>query len=515
MIAAGFIRNRGLSLLNNRYYCSRKVRVRFAPSPTGHLHLGGLRTALYNYLFAKLHKGSFILRIEDTDQTRLVPGATERLQEDLKWSGIKIDEGPDIGGSLGPYIQSHRVKLYNEQVKVLLNNGSAYQCFCTDKRLDLLRKEAVRMRQVPKYDNRCRHLSQEEINLRLERGDRHCIRFKLQTGCDTFEDLIYGNIAYDVALQEGDPVIMKSDGFPTYHFANVVDDHFMQISHVLRGMEWQISTTKHILLYRAFNWEPPKYGHLPLLLNADGTKLSKRQGDIKVSHYRETGILPMALINFITNSGGGFDKDKERGLKPKCYTMMELAQQFDVEEINSHSGKLMPERLLEFNNLEIERQLGMEDTKKKLIDQVREIVKAKFPKHDESTLQIRDEHIETILKWSINRIDRLTDLVSRDLMFLWVTPELKHLHSVDEKQRNAIEKLNASFENNWKAEKQEVNNYLKDFAKENGIAFSNFMKLLRTILSGLKEGPSVAEMIEILGKDNTRNRIDLFLSKSK
>ncbi|KAF2889868.1 hypothetical protein ILUMI_16306 [Ignelater luminosus] len=329
-----------LKLLNYSYsvclrlYHTREVRVRFAPSPTGFLHLGGLRTALYNFLFAKSHKGKFLLRIEDTDQTRIVEGAREQLQKDLNWAGIYIDEGPGLGGSFGPYIQSQRLKLYQEQVKKLLNNGSAYYCFCTNKRLDLLRLEALRARQIPKYDNRCRYLSTDEIKSKLDRNESHCIRFKLTPGMETFEDIIYGTITYDVVLNEGDPVILKSDGYPTYHFANVVDDHFMKISHVLRGVEWQISTTKHIMMYRAFNWEPPIYGHLPLLLNPDGSKLSKRQGDIQISSYRKSGILPQALVNFITHSGGGFEKDQERYLKPKSYTMDELAEQDHFEKVN-------------------------------------------------------------------------------------------------------------------------------------------------------------------------------------
>ncbi|PNF34521.1 hypothetical protein B7P43_G10725 [Cryptotermes secundus] len=227
----------------------REVRVRFAPSPTGHLHLGGLRTAFYNYLFAKSHGGKFILRIEDTDQSRIVPDAVDKFENDLEWVGIVPDESPSVGGPYGPYKQSERLSLYRNQVKSILEKGEGYYCFCTDRRLDLLRREALRARQVPRYDNRCRHLSEEEVKERLDRGDNYCIRFKLMSDEEAFEDLVYGRISYNVALNEGDPVIIKSDGYPTYHFANVVDDHFMKISHVLRGVEWQISTSKHILLY--------------------------------------------------------------------------------------------------------------------------------------------------------------------------------------------------------------------------------------------------------------------------
>ncbi|VEN35935.1 unnamed protein product [Callosobruchus maculatus] len=308
-------------------YKSDSVRVRFAPSPTGYLHLGGLRTALYNFLFAKKYNGKFILRIEDTDQTRIVKGATDQIIKDLEWAGIEVDEGPSMGGSHGPYRQAQRLEIYRNQVEVLLKNGSAYHCFCTDKRLQLLRKEAVRAQEIPKYDNKCRHLSSEDVMTRLKRGDPSCIRFKISDQEESFDDLVYGQISYNISLNEGDPVIVKSDGYPTYHFANIVDDHFMNVSHVLRGVEWQISTTKHLLLYRAFNWNPPKFAHLPLLMNADGTKLSKRQGDVKISYYRENGIFPLALLNFIVHSGGGFSKDLQRHVKPKCYTVNELAEQ--------------------------------------------------------------------------------------------------------------------------------------------------------------------------------------------
>lgn len=242
----------------------------------------------------------------------------------MQWSGIHIDEGPGIGGKHEPYVQSERVSLYNDAMKKLLENGSAYYCFCTERRLELLRKEATRTRQVPKYDNKCRSLTPVQIAKNLGKNLPYCVRFKLSSHTEPFKDLVYGDISYNVFENEGDPVIMKSDGFPTYHFANVVDDHFMGISHVFRGVEWQISTTKHILLYKAFNWTPPMFGHLPLLVNSDGTKLSKRQGDIHISQYRERGIYPEALANFVMGAGGGFNRSP--GDNNKIYTLGELAE---------------------------------------------------------------------------------------------------------------------------------------------------------------------------------------------
>nr|CAD7456574.1 unnamed protein product [Timema tahoe] len=319
-----------LRLFNlSKYFTSSaqiKVRVRFAPSPTGHLHLGGLRTALYNYLFAKNHGGTFVLRIEDTDQSRVVPDTVEKLERDLKWAGIVPDESPSVGGQFGPYTQSKRLDIYRAQVNHLLETGAAYPCFCSDTRLGLLKREALRNRQVPRYDNKCRHLSREDRREKLNRYDSYCIRFKLTPNSEPFTDLVFGPVSYDVAQHEGDPVILKSDKYPTYHLANVVDDHFMEISHVLRGVEWQVSTTKHLLMYKAFGWTPPKYAHLPLLMNPDGTKLSKRQGDIRVESFRDGDIFPLALLNYVTHAGGGFHRDLSDE-KLRIFSLEELVHQ--------------------------------------------------------------------------------------------------------------------------------------------------------------------------------------------
>ncbi|XP_073697769.1 nondiscriminating glutamyl-tRNA synthetase EARS2, mitochondrial [Garra rufa] len=284
-------------------------RVRFAPSPTGFLHLGGLRTALYNYLFAKQRGGVFILRLEDTDRTRLVPGAADAIEDMLEWAGIPPDESSRRGGDYGPYVQSERLPLYSQAASSLLRTGHAYYCFCSNQRLDLLKREAQRSGHVPRYDNRCRRLRPEQVRQKLAEGVPHAVRFKLDAGAEPFRDQIFGWTRHDVAAVEGDPVILKADGFPTYHLANVVDDHHMRVSHVLRGSEWLISTVKHLQLFRALSWTPPAYAHLPLLLNRDGSKLSKRQGDIFIQRFRERGVLPEALLDIVTHAGSGFDSE--------------------------------------------------------------------------------------------------------------------------------------------------------------------------------------------------------------
>lgn len=334
---------------------------------------------------------------------------------------MKLDEGPFSGGDFGPYIQSLRLNIYQDHVKKLLENDSAYHCFCTERRLDLLRKEAMKNRQIPKYDNRCRHLTPGQIAEKIAKGDKYCIRFKLSDRGESYNDLIYGKFVYYVAQNEGDPVILKADGFPTYHLANVVDDHLMKISHVLRGVEWQISTPKHIMMYRAFGWNPPAFGHLPLIMNADGSKLSKRQNDIKLEYYRERGYFPQSLINYITQAGGGFNRDPEERLL--CYEMKELTEKFNIERINSNSSRLNPELLDELNQLELVKKIGDPDECKILIQKVRDLIKSKYPLSVDQ-LDLDDDHILSVLKWSIKRIHRLDELTEGELSFLWVLPKL-------------------------------------------------------------------------------------------
>ncbi|KAJ8735100.1 hypothetical protein PYW08_014350 [Mythimna loreyi] len=485
----------------NRYLfksvSTQSPRVRFAPSPTGYLHLGGLRTALYNYLFAKSRGGSFILRIEDTDQTRKVEGSVEALLSDLKWAGIECNEGPGINGEYGPYVQSERLNIYQEHIAKLLENGSAYKCFCTERRLNILRRDAVKSQRVPKYDNRCRSLTQEEIKEKMDAGVPHCVRFKLTSDCQFFEDLIFGNIAYDVSLNEGDPVLMKSDGFPTYHFANVVDDHLMQISHVLRGVEWQISTTKHLLIYRAFGWTPPQFGHMPLIVNADGTKLSKRQSDVKVEDYRRNGIYPLALVNYITLSGGGFDHVPGAGVRLK--TMNDLAEEFQIDKISSHPSRLNPNLLEECNRLEIKRKLKDDELSKTLISTLQDLITKTYPDHK---LNLTEDHVKSVLNWSVSRISRIEELSSKKYGFLWILP--KNTSQVDQE---LLKKLVENLEGLEKFNESSLKENLRSFSANNNVKFPALMKMLRSVISGLDEGPGVAEMMDLLGKSQSLERI--------
>jgi len=320
------------------------VRVRFAPSPTGYLHIGGLRTALYNYLFARKNKGKLILRIEDTDRTRYVEGAIENLIKTLKWAGIQYDEGPDVGGEFGPYIQSERTELYRKHARILLESEQAYRCFCSSERLKKMREEKLKAGESTMYDKKCRFLSKEESDKLARQGQPFVIRLKVPEHKEVVvEDIIRGNVKFSTALID-DQVLLKSDGFPTYHLANVVDDHFMQITHVIRGEEWLVSTPKHILLYEAFKWEPPEFAHLPLLLNKDRSKLSKRQGDVACEDYIEKGYVKEALLNYIALLGWNPGEDRE------ILSMDEMIELFSFQRVNPASAVFDKEKLLWMNH---------------------------------------------------------------------------------------------------------------------------------------------------------------------
>ena len=304
-----------------------EIRVRFAPSPTGFLHVGGLRTALYDYLYARKTAGKFILRIEDTDRTRFIEGAAEKLIQTLKDVGLEFDEGPEKDGVVGPYYQSLRTEIYKKYIDELIEKDAAYYCFCSSDDLDKMREEQRAKGIDPKYDGRCRKLSKEERAKRLDEGKPFVVRLKVpQEGEITFYDIVREKVTFPWKMVD-DQILIKSDGFPTYHLANVVDDHLMGITHVIRGEEWLSSVPKHLLLYEQFGWKPPKMAHLPLLLNPDKSKLSKRQGDVAVEDYLEKGYLPEALLNFIALLGWHPKGDRE------LFTLEELEKEFSMKRI--------------------------------------------------------------------------------------------------------------------------------------------------------------------------------------
>src|ERR1700742_1679812 len=321
---------------------SRPTRVRIAPSPTGDPHVGTAYIGLLNYVFTKQRGGQFVLRIEDTDRTRFVPTSEAMIFESLRWVGLTWDEGPDVGGPYGPYRQSERTELYREYCDKLLANGSAYRAFETPEELEAERKAQLAAKQPPKYNGRSRHLSQAEIDENLAAGKPFTIRMKVPTeGSTTFRDELRGDITFD-HFNVDDQVLMKSDGFPTYHLANVVDDHLMHITDVIRAEEWISSTPKHVLLYKAFGWELPKFWHMPLLRNVDKSKISKRKNPVSLIYYRDSGFLPNALLNFLGLMGGGMAQPTEqeivsKGLNMKesdLFSLAEMIEKFDFKRIS-------------------------------------------------------------------------------------------------------------------------------------------------------------------------------------
>ncbi len=330
------------------------VRVRFAPSPTGYPHVGNIRTALFNWLFARHNGGSFIVRIEDTDVARKIKGAEQAILEGLRWLGLDWDEGPEVGGKYGPYFQSQRVELYKQAAERLVAQGDAYYCYCSPERLEEMRKEQVRRKQPPGYDRHCRGLSPEERAQKEAEGITPVVRFRTPLeGQTRFNDLIWGDVAFENSTID-DLVLLKSDGYPTYHLANVVDDHLMRITHVLRAEEWLSSTPRHILLYQALGFKPPQFAHLPMILGPDRAKLSKRHGAVSITEYHELGYLPEAMANFLALLGWSLDDRTEILSRP------ELIKNFSLERI-SKTGAIFNRDKLEWMNGVYIRSLSLED----------------------------------------------------------------------------------------------------------------------------------------------------------
>lgn len=309
------------------------ARTRFAPSPTGYLHLGSLRTALFNYLLARRTGGQFLLRIEDTDQKRTLPGAEQQLYEDLRWAGLQWDEGPLVGGPYGPYRQSERTAIYHTHANTLISTGHAYRCFCSPERLDTLARHRSQAGLPPGYDRKCIEISAEESEEKAAKGEAHVVRLKVE-GYPMYNDLVYGKTGHNRSKSKvdvidriyDDPILLKSDGHPTYHLANVVDDHLMKITHVIRGTEWMPSTPMHVALYNAFQWTPPRFGHVPLLVDKNRQKLSKRNADIDLSFFKDKqGIFPISLVNFASLLGWSHSQ------KSDVFSLEELEQIFNLK----------------------------------------------------------------------------------------------------------------------------------------------------------------------------------------
>lgn len=466
------------------------VRVRIAPSPTGDPHVGTAYMALFNLIFAKHNNGKFILRIEDTDRTRSRPEYEENIYKALQWCGIQWDEGPDVGGPYGPYRQSERFGMYKQYADDLVNTGKAYKCFCTSKELDEMRELASKTGGKQGYDRRCRNLSAGEITAREAHGDPYVIRLKVPlTGECVYEDQIKGRITFPWADVD-DQVLLKSDGFPTYHLANVVDDHLMEITHVIRGDEWMSSTPKHVLLYEVFGWKPPVFMHMPLLLGKDGKKLSKRRNPTSIFYYRDSGYLPEAFLNFLTLMGYSMTGDRE------IYPLEDVIKEFDPKRIGV-SGAVFDILKLDWIN---QQYLIKNIPQDKLWDRLK-------------AWSFNDEFMQKLIPLCHSRIKTFGEFMELcDFFFINhmpYTPELFAQKGVAPQQLAYI--LQAII---WHMDENEdwtgngINQASRSVAEIFGVNHKKVvMPLLFAAIMGKLHGPPLFDSVTLLGKDRTRVRL--------
>jgi len=501
-------------------YKMKEVRVRFAPSPTGPLHIGGVRTALYNYLFARKNNGKFLLRIEDTDQTRFVPGAENYIIESLQWSGIHFDEGVHIGGPYAPYRQSDRKEIYHQYALQLIENGTAYYAFDTPEQLEALRKEYELRKETFQYGPQTRMglknsltLDKNEVNTLLEAGEQYVIRVKIpENEIVIVQDLIRGLVSVDSKLLD-DKVLYKSDGMPTYHLANVVDDYLMKISHVIRGEEWLPSAPLHVLLYRYFGWEAdmPEFAHLPLLLKPDGNgKLSKRDGDRLgfpvfplrwtdpktgdiSSGYRESGYLPEAFINMLALLGWN------PGTEQEILSMDELIGSFSIERVGKSGSKFDPEKAKWFNH----HYLSLLDDEK-VADLLSKLL-------NERGIEASRTLILDVCPLIKERANLIPDLWEQS-WFFFTEPETydeKVIQKFWKPETPALlQKISALLAVQEDFSIEALDAAVKGFIQENGLGMGQVMNTLRLVLVGGSFGPGVAAIISVLGKSQTLKRIE-------
>ncbi len=491
-----------------------KVRTRFAPSPTGYLHIGNLRTALFAWLIAKKYNGKFILRIEDTDQKRLVPGSVEKILEVLKWLGISPDEGV-VGinskgefiekGNKGPYFQSKRLEIYQQLAQKLIKQGKAYYCFCTPEQLKAKRELAQKKGLLPMYDGCCREISLSQAQERIRKGEKAVIRMAIpKEEIIEFEDFIYGKIRIKGEVLD-DQVLIKSDGFPTYHLAVVVDDHLMEISHVIRGEDWIPSAPKHILLYRFFNWKLPTFIHLPNVLGENKKKLSKRAGDVSVSEFIKKGYLPETLVNFLALLGWNPKNNQE------IFSKEELIKNFDEKNLH-HSGAIFNLQKLDWMNGVYVRQKSSEEIWKLS----RSFLKEYFLKKKLSWSKENKEKTEKIIIIEQERMKKISDLLDHlDFYFFypqfdkkllkWKNMNNKEIKKSLLKTYNTLEKIySENFQPSIIQEK------LLEVAKEKR---GEILWPLRVALSGREQSPSPFEIAWVLGKKETLKRIEKAIKK--
>jgi len=471
------------------------VRVRFAPSPTGYLHIGNARTALFNYLFARKNNGKFILRIEDTDKERSRKEYEDAIIEDLRWLGIEWEEGPDIGGEYGPYRQSERIHIYREFAEKLLKEGYVYKCYCTKEELEEMRNKAIEKGLPPGYDGRCRYLTKEKINEYEREGRSYVLRLRVPREPIEINDLIRGKVLFE-GENITDFVIMKSDGTPTFNFAVVIDDYLMKITHVIRGEDHLSNTPKHILIFRAIKAEIPQFAHMSMTLGPDRTRLSKRHGATSVRAYRENGYLPEAFFNYIALLGWGTTESKE------IFTKEELINEFSIERCHKASAIFDPEKLLWMNSLYIKNA------------DIDRIYKLSIPFLKEANLinsidNEKEEYIKKAIFLEKEKIKTLKDIPYLIEFFLKEVEYEKDDYEklINNETKKILSEIVNIFENMDNFKRDEIENKIRQYCKEKNIKTSLVFHPLRFAVSGRTKGPELFGMIELLGKGKVIERI--------
>ena len=491
---------------------NRKVKVRIAPSPTGDPHVGTAYIGLFNYAYAKHNGGEFILRIEDTDRTRFSADSEQQIFDAMKWLGLYYDEGPDVGGDFGPYRQSERMGMYKKYADMLVDNGGAYCCFCTQERLTSLRERQVAMNQAPGYDGHCRKLTKEEVEQKKANNEPYIIRLKMPYDGQTIvKDMLRGDIVFENSKID-DQVLLKSDGFPTYHLANIVDDHLMGITDVIRAEEWIASTPKHVQLYKAFGWEEPKWYHMPLLRNADKTKISKRKNPVSLNYYRQEGYLKEAMLNFLAPMGWSMPEDKE------IFTLDEMINNFTFDRISLGGPVFDLVKLGWVNN----HHMRLKD--------IKELTELALPyfeeKYDISNVSMEDlQFIVEVLREGAHTLKELASLADIYFNDKFVLPQVTE--EMNKKERKSVTRLLEAVES--EKGKEAINLFKQKIEKEEeNISCERAKQILQEVQDELNEGPAVALMplravltgkargadlytvIKIIGKTRILNRISQF-----
>jgi glutamyl-tRNA synthetase len=469
-----------------------------APSPTGEMHVASMATLLKNYAYAKKHQGQFILRIEDTDKTREVANGVEQIQSIIKKFALDWDEGPGKDGGYGPYIQSQRIKIYQEKAKELVAKGKAYYCFCSKERLEKVRQEQQTHKQAPRYDQHCRHLSEEEVQSKLEAGESYVIRLKVPEDQKiVFTDLLRGEISFN-SSQVDDQVLLKSDGYPTYHLAVVVDDHLMKISHVMRGEEWISSTPKHVLLYQAFDWDLPIFAHFPLFLNPDGKgKMSKRKGTVSAQSFLDRGYLPEAVLNFLMILGWA-RKDQQ-----ELMTLQDYIKEFDPSDLSMNSVVFDMKKLDWMNGVYI-RKLDRSELQQRL----QPFIPQDFPKEKlNEVLDLISERLVTLADFA-----ELSDFFYKDIDYP-AQLLLKKSHENPQLVLKQIQKTSELIENLDKNSAENFENIIRQLQEKEDWHKGQYFMMLRIAITGKMATPPLFETMAVLGKELVIKRLHLAAKK--